>query len=133
MKGLAKKKVIVKGEKVQDDEFKFFLFEVAESIGLRGFHVKDVKDYLESLIEGNDDKVSEFLNFVKTDHPEQVKVKEVIVEDYDGIVMQIDRFNRYFNAYLLAKIVSIGESMLECWDRHLKTGGERSEHPDGRG
>lgn len=105
---------------------------MAESIGLRGFHAKDVKDYTEFLIEGDDDKVSEFLNFAKTNYPEQVKVKEVIVEDYDGTVMQIDRFNRYFNAYLLAKIVSIGESMLECFDRHLKPEKE-AEHPDKRG
>lgn len=119
MKGLAKK-IVIKGKKVQDDEYKFFLFEVAESICLRGFHAKDVKDYVEFLIEGDEDKVSEFLNFAKTNHPEQVKVKEVIAEDYDGIVMQIDRFLRYFNAYLLAKIVNIGESMLECFDRHLK-------------
>ncbi|MBO3800623.1 MAG: acylphosphatase [Candidatus Brockarchaeota archaeon] len=67
---------------------------MAEFIGLRGFHAEDVKDYMEFLIEGDDDKVSEFLNFVKTDHPKQVKVKEVIVEDYNGIVMQIDRFSQ---------------------------------------
>jgi len=110
---LVKKKLIVKGEKVQDVGYRLFLLEAAESMGLKGFYARNVGDYVEFLVEGEDGKMAEFLSFAKTHYPELARVSEVIVEDYEGNVMPVEGFYRSFSLNQLVKIVNIGANMLE--------------------
>lgn len=112
MKKLAKKKVVVKGEMVQDVGYRLFLLEAAESIGLRGFQARNVEDYVEFFVEGDEERVTEFVSFAKTNYPELAKVEKVMVEDYEGNVMSIEGFYRSFSASQLVKIVNVGVSML---------------------
>lgn len=116
MKELDKKKVVIKGEKVQDVVYRLFLLEAAESIGLRGFQARNVGNDVEFLVEGDGDKVAEFVNFARTNYPEPADVKEVAIEDYEGNVMSIEGFYRSFSAGQLAKIVNVGLSMLQKQD-----------------
>ncbi|MGQ9597035.1 MAG: acylphosphatase [Thermoproteota archaeon] len=109
---MLKKKAMIKGEKVQDVGYRLFLLEAAESLGLKGFQARNVEDYVEFLVEGEDDSVSRFLDFARRNYPEFAKVKELIEEDYEGYVMPIDSFYRNFSLNQLVKIVDIGINML---------------------
>lgn len=68
-----------------------------EDLGLTGFQARNVKDYVEFAVEGDDEKVSRFLSFAKENYPPFAKVSEIIVKDYDGEVVNIDRFYHRFS------------------------------------
>ncbi|MBO3842664.1 MAG: acylphosphatase [Candidatus Brockarchaeota archaeon] len=117
---MAKKRVVIKGEKVQDVGYRLFLLEAAESIGLKGFHARNVGNDVEFLVEGDENKVADFAGFAKTNYPELAKVKEVVIEDYDGNVMSIEGFYRSFSAGQLVKIVNLGVNMVGKQDSMLQ-------------
>ncbi|MEM0083803.1 MAG: acylphosphatase [Candidatus Methanomethylicia archaeon] len=114
-----KKKLIIKGEKVQDVGYRLFLLDVAEELGLKGFQARNVKDYVEFMIEGDEDQVFKFINFVKENFPPFAKVNSIICEDYTGEVLSIDRFYHRFSIDQLVKIVDIGLNMLKKQDEML--------------
>ncbi|MBO3839450.1 MAG: acylphosphatase [Thermoproteota archaeon] len=39
--------------------------DVAEDLGLKGFQARNVEDYVEFLVEGNDDNVARFVEFLR--------------------------------------------------------------------
>ncbi|MGC8832345.1 MAG: acylphosphatase, partial [Thermoproteota archaeon] len=117
---MTKKKVIIKGEMVQDVGYRLFLLEAAESMGLRGFQARNVEDYVEFFVEGDDDRVMEFTSFARANYPELAKVEKVIVEDYEGNVTSIDGFYRSFSTSQLVKMVNIGVSMLQKQENMLQ-------------
>lgn len=115
-----KRRVIIKGDKVQDVGYRLFLLEVAESFGLKGFQARNVENYVEFLVEGEEKQVTAFIKFAKTNYPEFAKVEAVIDEDYDGNVMSIEGFYRSFSLNQLVKIVNTGISMLGRQDLMLE-------------
>jgi len=117
---LLKKRVVIKGGKVQDVGYRLFLLEVAESLGLKGFQARNVEDYVEFLVEGEDGRVAEFIDFAKKNYPEQATVKEVVEEPYEGSVMSLEGFYRSFSLNQLVKIVNVGVSMLGKQDKTLE-------------
>lgn len=114
-----KRRVVIKGDKVQDVGYRLFLLEVAESLGLRGFQARNVENYVEFLVEGEEKQVAEFIKFAKTNYPEFAKVEAVVDEGYDGNVMSIEGFYRSFSLNQLVKIVNTGISMLGNQDKML--------------
>jgi acylphosphatase len=116
---LTKRRVVIKGDKVQDVGYRLFLLEAAESFGLKGFQARNVENYVEFLIEGEEKQVAEFIKFAKTNYPEFAKVESVVDEDYEGNVMSIEGFYRSFSLNQLVKIVNTGISMLGKQDLML--------------
>ncbi|MBS7651615.1 acylphosphatase [Candidatus Bathyarchaeota archaeon] len=114
-----KKKLIIKGEKVQDVGYRLFLLDVAEELGLTGFQARNIKDYVEFIVEGDDEKVSSFLSFAKENYPSFAKVSEIYEKDYEGEVISIDRFYHRFSIDQLVKMVEIGVNMLGKQDEML--------------
>jgi acylphosphatase len=125
-----KRRVIIKGDKVQDVGYRLFLLEVAESFGLKGFQARNVENYVEFLVEGEEKQVTAFIKFAKTNYPEFAKVEAVIDEDYDGNVMSIEGFYRSFSLNQLVKIVNTGISMLGRQDLMLEKQGSMLEKQD---
>jgi len=125
-----KRRVIIKGDKVQDVGYRLFLLEVAESFGLKGFQARNVENYVEFLIEGEEKQVTAFIKFAKTNYPEFAKVEAVVDEDYDGNVMSIEGFYRSFSLNQLVKIVNTGISMLGRQDLMLEKQGSMLEKQD---
>lgn len=115
-----KKKIIIKGEKVQEVGYRLFLLDVAEEFGLSGFQARNVKDYVEFIVEGSDEKVSKFITFAKENFPTFANVNEIIEEDYVGEVLSIDRFYHRFSIDQLVKIVDIGINTIKRQDEMLK-------------
>ncbi|MCI4439205.1 acylphosphatase [archaeon] len=127
---MMKRRVIIKGDKVQDVGYRLFLLEVAESFGLKGFQARNVENYVEFLIEGEEKQVTAFIKFAKTNYPEFAKVEAVVDEDYDGNVMSIEGFYRSFSLNQLVKIVNTGISMLGRQDLMLEKQGSMLEKQD---
>lgn len=116
---MLKKRIVIKGEKVQDVGYRLFLLEAAESFGLKGFQARNVEDYVEFLVEGDEDRVAEFADFAKKNYPELARVEKVVEEDYEGNIMSIEGFYRSLSLNQLVKIVNIGSSMLSKQDQSL--------------
>lgn len=116
---MLKKRIVIKGERVQDVGYRLFLLEAAESLGLKGFQARNVEDYVEFLVEGDEDRVAEFADFAKKNYPELARVEKVVEEDYEGNIMPIEGFYRSLSLNQLVKIVNIGSSMLSKQDQSL--------------
>jgi acylphosphatase len=115
-----KKRIVIKGERVQDVGYRLFLLEAAEQLGLVGFQAKNMEDYVECIVEGEKSRVDKFIEFARSNFPEFAEVREVIDENYEGSVMSIEGFYRIFSLSQLVKIVNVGLKMLEKQDETLK-------------
>ncbi len=111
---------MIKGDRVQDAGYRLFLLDAAEDLGLKGFQARNIKDYVEFIVEGDDDRVIEFIEFAKSNYPEFAKVDEVREEDYGGEVMSMDRFYHRFSVDQLAKIVNGGIGMIGRQDTMIE-------------
>lgn len=117
---LLKKRIVIKGEKVQDVGYRLFLLEAAESFGLKGFQARNINDYVEFLVEGKEVPITRFVDFARKNYPEQAKVREVVEEPYDGNIMSLEGFYRSFSLNQLVKIVNVGLSLLGGQDKMLE-------------
>ncbi|MBO3798346.1 MAG: acylphosphatase [Thermoproteota archaeon] len=115
-----KKKIVIKGDRVQDVGYRLFLLDAAEDLGLKGFQARNVKDYVEFIVEGDDNKVIKFVEFAKSNYPEFAKVGEVQEADYEGEVMPMDRFYHRFSVDQLVKIVNLGIGMIGKQDSMIE-------------
>lgn len=114
-----KRRIKIRGERVQDVGYRLFLMQFAEQLGLRGFQARNVVDGVECLVEGDEEKVKDFLELTRTRFPEFASVREVIDEEYEGSVMSTEGFYRMLSLEQLVKIVNVGLSMLEKQDAML--------------
>ncbi len=115
-----KRKIVIRGERVQDVGYRLFLLEIAERLGLRGFQARNVGDHVECFVEGDEERVHRFLEIARSSHPEFAVVREVADEEYRGDVMSVEGFYRLFSLEQLVKIVNAGLGMLEKQDLMLQ-------------
>ena len=115
-----KRRIVIKGDRVQDVGYRLFLLGMAEELGLKGFQARNVGKHVECVIEGDEGRVKSFLGLVRSNFPEFASVSEVIDEEYEGNVMSIEGFYRMFSLQQLVKIVNAGLGMLEKQDRMLE-------------
>jgi len=117
-----KRRLIIKGQKVQDANYKLLLFESAKLNELVGFHVRNIDGDVEVLMEGDEKNIDNFIKTVMISHPPHVKVEKTITEEYEGIVMSIESFYRLFKLQLLVEIAEIMERMVRALkNAELKT------------
>ena len=127
-------KITITG-KVHNVGYRLFLLEEADSLFIPRFDAKNVridgKEALIVLVDGEEEQIREFLEFVRTEKPENAVVEDIRIEDYPGRVRDIDRFRNSFNTAQLSKIVQVGlqmlgkqDSMLDKQDRMLEKQGQ---------
>jgi acylphosphatase len=116
---LMKKRLLIKGPKVQDVGYRLLLFELAVSSGLVGFQVRNVNGDVEALIEGDEKSIDGFIKAVMTTYPPHAVVERIITEDYEGVVMKIEDFYRLFTIQQLVKIATAGVELLNKQDMLL--------------
>ncbi len=111
---------------VHDVGYRLFLLEEADYLFIPNFDARNVKingkEALIVLIDGDEDQINEFVEFVKNNKPEKA-----VVEEYKGKVRDIERFRASFNTTQLSKIVQVGLRMLEKQDETIKVIREESE------
>ena len=101
-----KTKITIKGKRVQDIGYRLFLLSKAHN--LKGFEATNVGEDLIVLAEGDDATVNRFIQTVKSEKPPLAEVNEVIVEGYDGEVMDVKAYREQLSLEQLAKIVTVG-------------------------
>ncbi len=118
-----KVKITITG-KVHNVGYRLFLLNKADSLLLQRFDARNVfingKEALIILVEGKEDQVKEFVEFVKKEKPEKAIVEEIKVEEYKGIIRTIDSYRNSLMLEQLNKIVQVGLNMLEKQDSMLK-------------
>lgn len=106
--------------KVHDVGYRLFLLEEADYLFIPYFDARNVKiddkEALIVLVDGDEEQIKEFVEFVKTNKPENAVVEEIRIEEYRGRVRDIERFRASFNTAQLSKIVQVGLKMLEKQD-----------------
>ncbi len=115
-----KRRILIKGDRVQDVGYRLFLLEAAEQLGLKGFQARNVGKHVECLVEGDEEAMKDFLDFVRTNYPEMASVSEIVDEEYGGRVMSVEGFYRLFSLQQLVKIVNAGVKMLDKQDSMLE-------------
>ena len=107
-----RKRIVIKGTVVQDIGYRLFLYEYADEADVTEFQTRNVKEGVEVLVGGEDGNVDTFVDFVKTERPEEADVKAVEVEEYQGKIRPIERFAQGFMLAQMGKFVNIGMEML---------------------
>ncbi len=108
-----KRRLLIRGSRVQDIGYRMFLLTLASEHGLTGFQARNVgKDEVEAVYEGPDDSVRAFESDVRELAPGGAEVEDILFEDYDGPVMDIERFRSYFTTLQLGKMIEVGLGML---------------------
>ncbi len=114
-----KKRLVIKGPKIQDVGYRLFLFEIAESNALTGFQARNISEGIEVLIEGEESNMNNFIKATITSFPPHAQVEKVITEDYERVVMSIENFYRLFTLQQLVKMATAGVELLEKQDTLL--------------
>ncbi len=125
-----KRRIIIKGDRVQDVGYRLFLLEAAEQLGLKGFQARNVGKHVECLVEGDEEAMNSFLDFVRNNYPEMASVSEIVDEEYEGKVMSVEGFYRLFSLQQLVKIVNAGVKMLDKQDMMLEKQDKMLEKQD---
>ena len=113
-----KKKIIIKGKKIQDSDYILFLMDAAEDFEIENFDTKSLKEnnmiIINTMIESSEENVNNFINFVKTNFPESDKVNGIFfnkvnkpsisVSDYENKIKSFDAFERSFIRHQRANI-----------------------------
>ncbi len=108
-----KRRLLIRGSRVQDIGYRMFLLTLASEHGLTGFQARNVgKKEVEAVYEGPDDSVRSFESDVRELAPGGAEVEDIVFEDYDGPVMDIERFRSYFTTLQLGKMIEVGLGML---------------------
>ena len=117
--------------KVHDVGYRLFLLEEADYLFIPYFDARNVKinikEALIVLVDGDEEQIKEFVEFVKTNKPEKAVVEEIRIEEYRGRVRDIERFRASFNTAQLSKIVQVGLKMLEKQEETIRVIREESE------
>ncbi len=121
---MIKKKIIIKGSKVQNVGYRLFLLNIADSEFLPYFDANNREDLdeagneiVEVLVGGEKEQVDNFIDFIniKNNRPKKAKVEsiEVVDEDYKRNIRITESFSRWLSNSQLYKMVDIGSAMLE--------------------
>jgi acylphosphatase len=104
---LMKLKTIIKGGKVHEVGYRFFLFTKAMELGCDRFFAKNESDggieIVVAIIEGDELQLADFRMFAQSHHPEGSDVTDIAFEDYSRPIMSTDAFLHFFTADQLNK------------------------------
>ena len=116
------KEIAIKG-KVHDVGYRLFLLSEAESLFIEKFDARNVlvegEQHLIVRIEGAEEKISRFAEFVESNYPPEASVEAVEVKDYGDEVRSIDSFRQSLMVFQLSKMAQLGVGMLGKQDAML--------------
>ena len=97
----------IRGSRVHEVGYRFFLFTRATELGCDRFFARNQLEkgdqIVIALIEGDQQQITEFRKFVESNRPEGSEVSDVAFEDYQGRVMSVDSLLNYFTGDQLCK------------------------------
>jgi len=126
-----KLKAKIIGRKVHEVGYRVFLLRKALELGVERFNAFNTKENgtqtLVALLEVNEDQKTAFVDFVRSNKPENAEVGDVTFEDYEGYVIGVGDYMQLTQVEQLSKgipaILSIDrkqDKMLEKADKMLE-------------
>jgi acylphosphatase len=109
--------------KVHDIGYRYWLMENALAFGIEKFRAVNVEDEKQKVlvyVEGRDEAIEEFCNFVGSNYPSDAIVEDVRIEDYKGYVPKIEAFALVFNIGQSRKFIDYGRDVLKKQDAMLE-------------
>ena len=114
----------ITGDKVHEVGYRVSLLEMAQDLGLSGFEAQNRKEdgcqVVLIFMEGDEDQIAEFKGFIEKERPDGAEVSAVVFEDYQGCVMDIDRFSQRTNTKQLNKGINALLSIDQKQDKILE-------------
>jgi len=110
-----KKKIVIVGSKVHNVGYRYFLMENALAFGIEKFGAINVvrdKQVIEVYVEGDDEAINRFCEFVKSNFPPDAKVDEIKIEDYTGYVPKLETFALVYYVGLIGKFIEYGRQII---------------------
>ncbi len=125
---MIKKRILIKGLKVHNIRYRFFLYDEASRLSLPHFDARNVRgktQVVEVYAGGDAEKVERFVSFTKSNFPSLAEVSGgVTEEDYKGEIRTIDAFERNFMMEQQSKFATYGMGMLNTQNGMLNTQNE---------
>ena len=116
------RKIVIKG-KVHGVGYRLFLLIEAESLFIEYFDARNVvvdgEQHLNVLVGGQEEKITRFVEFARSNYPPEASVLSVEVEDYLEEVRSIDSFRQSFMLLQMVKLAQAGMGMLGKQDAML--------------
>jgi acylphosphatase len=112
-----KLRIVIKGPKVHDVGYRYFLMTKARSARIRRFDAENLDGAVEILVEGDESKVAAFKKLVETSHPERAEILDISSEDYDGEVMPISEYSQFCTNIQLNKAIPVLLNIVERIDK----------------
>jgi acylphosphatase/uncharacterized protein YoxC len=112
---MIKRKLIIKGPKVHNIGYRFFLYDEAVRLGLSYFDARNIKHELEVVnvhVGGEEEKVKLLTAFAKNNFPPLAVVTEVTEAPYTGDIRGIELFERSFMLEQQSKATAYGLGIL---------------------
>jgi len=110
------KKITLHG-KVHNVGYRLFLLEQADTLFIPYFDARNIKldgkETLIILVDGEDARLNEFIDFVNSNFPEKAVVESITVSEYTEKIKDIDKFRQSFDTIQLSKLVQGGLVLLE--------------------
>lgn len=95
-----KVKITIIGDKVHNIGYRYFLMEGAILFSIERFKAINLmsdRQVLHVFAEGDDEDVTEFGEFVKTNYPSDAEVNTIEIGDYKGSIPKLESFALVFN------------------------------------
>ena len=128
VKNVIKKRILIKGLKVHNIRYRFFLYDEASRLSLPHFDARNVRGGKTQVVEvyagGDAGEVERFVSFTKSNFPSLAEVSDVTEEDYKGEIRTIDAFERNFMMEQHSKFATYGMGMLNTQNEMLNTQNE---------
>lgn len=115
-----KLKIVVKGPKVHDVGYRYFLMTLARRARIRYFDADNIDGAVEVLVEADEGKIEAFKKLVETSRPDRAEVSGITYEDYDGEVWPISEYSQFCTNVQLNKAIPILLSMVEKQDETIE-------------
>ncbi|MDD5616301.1 MAG: acylphosphatase [Candidatus Methanoperedens sp.] len=129
-----KLKIIITGDKVHGVGYRVMLVNKALSLGINNFNVFNTflqgNQAVFAIIEGDEDVLGEFKDYVNNVKPEEAGVDNISFEDYRNAIPPIERVMQAFQMEQWGKGIPILLKMLEKQDGMLEKQDKMLEKQD---
>ncbi len=107
---MPKIKITITGESVHNVGYRLFLLDEAEARFIPHFDARNTKiagkHGIVALAGGDEAKIKDCVEYVKSEPHENASVSSIKVKDYEGDIRTTDSFRNSFSTHLLCKIAS---------------------------
>ncbi len=112
-----KLRIVIKGPKVHNVGYRYFLMTLARRARIRYFDAENIDGAVEVLVESDEEKITAFKKLVETSRPDRAEVSAITYEEYDGEIWPISEYSQFCTNVQLNKAIPILLNIVESIDK----------------